>query len=222
MLEIFSTNVKYLRRKLGLTQGEVEALINKGHGVLNTYESGKTQPPYDILIKLAALFQVSVDELLSVNLEKTPPPNVYEPAAAYTRLPISIPLYTIDVFAGDTTTPDSVEEVEGYLQLPDLPLGNCCAVRVQGDSMLPTLTDRDLVVCLPVEPHDFQDDLVYLIVARHMAPTIKRVRRIATSPDTYLLELSSDNQIPPPRQIAPEDLLKLYQIIRRITTHHLR
>lgn len=52
-----------LRENLGLTQKELAAKLNVGRSTISDYEKGTTQPSYDVLIKLADFFDVSLDYL---------------------------------------------------------------------------------------------------------------------------------------------------------------
>lgn len=52
-----------LRENLGLTQKELAAKLNVGRSTISGYEKGTTQPSYDVLIKLADFFDVSLDYL---------------------------------------------------------------------------------------------------------------------------------------------------------------
>ncbi len=64
--------LKYLRKKKGWTQGEVaEKLGLKGHSTYSNWEYGRTQPDHDTLVRLAELFDVTIDYLL----DRTDHPN---------------------------------------------------------------------------------------------------------------------------------------------------
>lgn len=59
-----SKNIKIYRRALGLTQ---EELANKLYGkksLISNYENGYSTPDIETLIKLADIFEISLDELV--------------------------------------------------------------------------------------------------------------------------------------------------------------
>lgn len=56
--------LKELRQKLALSQKEVAKNVGISQNTLHYYETGRSEPSQDILIKLADYFHVSVDELL--------------------------------------------------------------------------------------------------------------------------------------------------------------
>jgi len=60
----FGKLLRQLRKEKGLTQAELARLISIGESTVSFYESGKRQPDYETLIRLANIFRVSVDQLL--------------------------------------------------------------------------------------------------------------------------------------------------------------
>lgn len=56
--------LKEFRKKVNLSQEQVANYINVNQRTYSGYELGKSEPSNEILIKLADLFHVSVDEIL--------------------------------------------------------------------------------------------------------------------------------------------------------------
>ncbi len=54
--------LKYLRKKRGYTQAEVAEKVGIKRTTYNSYENSKTVPPYDIVEKLADLYDVTIQE----------------------------------------------------------------------------------------------------------------------------------------------------------------
>lgn len=70
-LSILSDNIRYLRMQIpGLTQGKIAAELAVTRDSYAKYEIGKTAPPLDVLLALSRYFQVSTDQLLTVDLRK--------------------------------------------------------------------------------------------------------------------------------------------------------
>ena len=59
--------LKEQREKLGLSQSMVANKINTSHQNISRWESGKTLPSIDFCVKLADLYDVSLDELVGRN-----------------------------------------------------------------------------------------------------------------------------------------------------------
>lgn len=57
-------NLKNIRKENGLTQKEVAEKLNISQRTYSDYETDKTEPTMEVLLNIANLFNVSVDELL--------------------------------------------------------------------------------------------------------------------------------------------------------------
>lgn len=65
---MFSTNLKYLRRKFGYDQQQFGEFVNRGISTISEWENGKYTPKAKVLTKITEIFNVSLDELLNSNL----------------------------------------------------------------------------------------------------------------------------------------------------------
>ena len=66
MVNIIGARIKYLRVRNGMTQKDLATLLNIGNNTLSQYESGKRVPGDDVKLKIAAIFDVTVDYLLGL------------------------------------------------------------------------------------------------------------------------------------------------------------
>lgn len=66
--------LKDIREDRDLSQKTVADLLNVRQNTYSQYESGKRQIPIESLIKLAAVYQVSVDYMLELTDTPTPYP----------------------------------------------------------------------------------------------------------------------------------------------------
>jgi len=57
-------NLKRIRTKKGISQGDIARSLEVGRGFISTIENGKTNPTLATIAKLAKAVGVSVDELL--------------------------------------------------------------------------------------------------------------------------------------------------------------
>jgi transcriptional regulator with XRE-family HTH domain len=60
----FHERLRAMRDKIGLKQNEAAQKIGVKNNTLSSYESGDRQPDYNTLIKLADLYEISVEYLL--------------------------------------------------------------------------------------------------------------------------------------------------------------
>lgn len=70
----FKTNLLHLRKQDGLTQENVASLVGVKRGSIGAYEEGRATPNYETLIKIAEVFDVSIDTLLAEDLTGTHKP----------------------------------------------------------------------------------------------------------------------------------------------------
>lgn len=69
--EEFGTNLKSLRKQMGITQQEIAKTINTSRSCISNYESGNRQPDNETIKLLADYFDVSVDYLFGRSEVKT-------------------------------------------------------------------------------------------------------------------------------------------------------
>jgi phage repressor protein C with HTH and peptisase S24 domain len=99
--------------------------------------------------------------------------------------------------------------------------GDLTAIEISGDSMLPNITNGDIVICEQVESGPFgsiKDNSVYVIVTEDSVVT-KRVQNIKQDNQTTGLRLISDNQIYPPYEVDIQEVIALYRVKHRITNY---
>lgn len=67
---IFGNNIKYLRKKSGITQAGLAEQVGKKHTSVGNWETGFNEPSLTDLLKIADIFGVSVDDLLKSDYAK--------------------------------------------------------------------------------------------------------------------------------------------------------
>lgn len=84
---MFGKNLKELRTEKGYTQAELAKEIGVSQGAIYFWEKEINEPTAGYLVKLADIFGVSVDELLSFECEKNgASPKTAEIASLFNRL----------------------------------------------------------------------------------------------------------------------------------------
>lgn len=68
MESTFSKNLKFLRENLDLKQDALAQKLGISRSVLSYYENGKSEPTLSVLIKLSIFFNISIDNLISIDL----------------------------------------------------------------------------------------------------------------------------------------------------------
>ncbi len=62
-------NIKFNRKLLGLTQEKLATLLNGKKSLISNYENGYSTPDIYTLVKLADIFQITLDELVGRNFK---------------------------------------------------------------------------------------------------------------------------------------------------------
>ena len=57
-------NIKYYRKSLNLTQQELAQKLNGNKSLISNYENNYSTPDIETLIKLADIFDITLDELV--------------------------------------------------------------------------------------------------------------------------------------------------------------
>ena len=64
----FAQNLKKYRKQKKYSQMALAKELNYGYTAIANYESGRNEPAFDDLIKLARLLEVTIDELVGTDL----------------------------------------------------------------------------------------------------------------------------------------------------------
>ena len=171
--------MKMRRVQCGFTQQEVANRLGIDRTTYTKYETGKSEPSFDALQKIAGLLQVPVTELLQEWSEESSAKPV-KPAAP-TSDPNFVeyrPTGTVPVLgriaAGVPIA--AVEEVEGYEPVTVSDPENCYYLRVDGDSMIGAGIQSGDLVLIRQQPTADNGQIVACKVNGDEA-TLKRFRR---------------------------------------------
>lgn len=74
----YGERLKKLREKIGLTQKFVAEKIGIKNNTLSSYESAKRQPDFQTLKKLADLYEVSIDYIITGNESSNSPDEMWK------------------------------------------------------------------------------------------------------------------------------------------------
>lgn len=66
----FANNVKHLRRKVGMTQQQLADHLEQKRPTIGAWEEARTYPRVPTLVKLCALFEVSIDTMVLESLKE--------------------------------------------------------------------------------------------------------------------------------------------------------
>lgn len=120
-------------------------------------------------------------------------------------------------YATEYQDTDYLEQLQKF-SIPQLD-GNLLAFEIGGDSMLPTITNGDLVICAPVERGNrLYDNHVYVVVTDVVVA--KRVQQIRQGDVVISLRLISDNgDVYKPYEVPLEEVRQILKVKCRLTDY---
>ena len=153
---MFGEKLKEIRKIRGLTLEELASKYNKAYngglnkGTLSKYENGKQEPMISVVDNLATLLNVGTDYLLG------------KQDLARTSKGISIPVLGT-VIAGVPI--EAIEDVLDYEEITRelASTGEFFALQIKGDSMSPTLSEKDVVIVKCQSDADNGDIVIAII-----------------------------------------------------------
>lgn len=145
-------NIRYLRKKNGWSQDYLAELLGyKNYTSIQKWESGVAEPRFATVQSLADIFHVDIDALTNRDLEygeilSATHKMMKERLSDKDIFSVRIPVFSY-VSAGTGTYADE-SNIEGYVDISqDLAKnGDFFGVRVKGDSMMPDIKDKDIVI----------------------------------------------------------------------------
>ena len=185
--------IKEFRKRAGLSQQDVAAALGVSRSAVAMWETGKSQPDSATLARLAALLQVSADDLLGI-----PPLRGLDvrPIESFSYIPV---VATVAAGRGGEVDADITAQ---QLAVNVLSPEECRYFRVQGDSMSPQIMEGDLALvrlCPSV-----QSGQLAVVLVDEEEGLIKQVKLGDNS-----LTLVSFNPADPPRVFVGEDIRRV-------------
>lgn len=137
----FATNLKHLRIQSGMTQEELAKKMDKDYSTIGKWELGQRSPIMTDVIKIADIFQVSLEKLIGSSM-------IYDNAEVVDMDSdiIKIPVYGT-IKAGIPI--ESQSDIIDYIDIPrEWTRGDkkFYALKISGDSMYPKYNENDVVI----------------------------------------------------------------------------
>ncbi len=216
-MSVFSDNIRLLRGKSGKTQRELSQQIAINTSRYISYESGRSKPPVDILIRISRLFHVSIDLLLSVDLRKYPLEDMLKLPDNRIVLPVVVDQSgneSIEIVPQKATMgylrgysdPGYIESLE-RISLPFLKNGKFRAFPADGDSM-PPFKDGSFIIGKYMEGiDDLKSGNTYIFITINDGITYKRLK----SKNNDSITVAADNTFYEPYDIPLEEIVEVWQ-----------
>ena len=221
-MSYLNKNIKYLRKRKGLTQSELAERLGLKRAQIGSYEEFRAEPKIESIQKIAYLFSCSLDALINQDLSKSSEePNVDVEGRTLRILPIvidqedheQISVIPVSARAGYThgyADPEYIRDLPKFnLPLPELyPDRSYRLFQIEGDSMLP-IPDGSYVICEYVEDWmSLKDGQSHILVTKSQGIVYKRVWK---EPKEFRLLLRSDNIFYYPYHLHIEELVEVWK-----------
>ncbi|MBQ6084646.1 MAG: LexA family transcriptional regulator [Bacteroidales bacterium] len=232
---LFSTNIKFLRKRRSKTQDDVATALNMKRSTLSGYENEVSEPGIEALISLSKYFNVAIDTLIKVDLTKIGEFQLSQLERGYD---VHLKGSNIRVLA-TTVNSDNIENIElvsekakagyttGYADpeyiriLPTFQLPFLSRERkyrtfqISGDSMLP-IPDKSYVTGEYVlDWHNIHDKQAYIILTIDDGIVFKIVENHIV--DGYL-RLHSLNPLYEPFEIPLNEIKEVWKFVHYISS----
>ena len=221
-----ASNLKYLRKKKGLTQQQFADALEIKRASVGAYEEDRAEPKYELLRKIATYYELSMDELANDEIN-----DKWKPAARGNASNLRVLSVTVDGNDRENIELVPVKASAGYLngygdpeyvaELPkfSLPMfnqGTYRAFEIKGDSMLP-LSSGSIVIGEFVENWmDIKAGQTYVIVSKEDGVVYKRVA--FKFKEDKGLKLVSDNKVYDPYWVEATDIIEVWRAKAYIST----
>ena len=225
-MSIVSNNIKFLRKKEHLTQEQLALKIGIKRSLVGAYEEGRADPRLNNLLKIAELFNVTVDSLISQDLSTDPENHLNEGKTRILSITVDskgeenielIPQKASAGYLNGYADPEYLEELPKF-KLPFLHgTGTYRAFELTGDSMLP-LEQGTIIIGKYVEsPRDLKDNRTYVLLTISEGIVYKRVKTSGINSGKIILE--SDNRHYSPYTVSGDDILEIWEAVLYISRH---
>ncbi|MCK5028474.1 MAG: LexA family transcriptional regulator [Bacteroidales bacterium] len=226
-MESIAQNIKYLRKKGGLTQEELANNIGVNRAMIGSYEENRAVPKLSVLKDMAYFFKVSIDDLIKTRLwEESNRDSVKEFIKGGNLRVIStvvdktdkelITTVPIQASAGYTkgyADPDYVEELP-HFSLPLMELSKERTYRVfqiKGDSMEPIKSGSYIICEYLANWDEIYDGKPYILISKDDGIVYKRLYNKIYDSDEVILK--SDNPEYDAYSIKAEEVYEVWKAL---------
>ncbi|WP_270090295.1 XRE family transcriptional regulator [Sphingobacterium sp. SYP-B4668] len=221
-----ASNLKYLRRKKGLTQQQFADLMGIKRASVGAYEEDRAEPKYELLKKIAECFDLTMDELANEEIDEKWKPTPKSNASSMRVLSVTvnqddrenIELVPVKASAGYMNgygDPEYVADLPKF-SLPMFNQGTYRAFEIKGDSMLPLPSGAVIIGEYVENWHDVKPGQTYVVVSREEGVVYKRVA--FKYKEDKGLKLVSDNKTYDPYWVSSGDILEIWKAKAFIST----
>ena len=193
-----SETVKFLRKERNLTQVELAAKLNVSQTSIMFIETGKRTPSKEIAKRMSRFFKTPISVFLgesdfdaeAIRGNAVVVPYMNSTAAAGNGFYNDTEYINQFITITEGRILDALRNVKGPVMLS-----------IKGESMLPTLSDRNLVIVAP-EDKEIEDNKIYVFTIGDQS----YIKRLYWDPIKKKIICKSDNTLYPVFEVDPPDI----------------
>ncbi|MDR2270450.1 MAG: LexA family transcriptional regulator [Sphingobacterium sp.] len=221
-MSLLSENLRFLRNEIRASQQAVADTLLITRARYSKYEEGASEPPIEILLRIARYYRVSMDLLVTIDLRKYNLNEILKLPDNRILLPIKtdgkgenkieiIPYKASMGYLMGYSDPEYIENLQ-TMSLPFLHNGKYRAFPVEGDSM-PPYQDGTYIIGQYLESiSDMKAEKTYLLITRQ-GFLFKRLESI----NSESITVKSDNPFYDNLEIPFHDLNEIWQFAGSFT-----
>lgn len=221
-----ASNIRHLRNLKSLSQEYLSEEISISRSQLMSYESGRTEPSVETLLKISDYFKLPIDILIRNNLTLSKNTSFIDIGNQRVLFPITvdsdnedlieiIPLEASAGYLSGYSDPEYVEDLR-KIKLPFLPTGKHRAFPIKGDSMLPAKSGSFVIAKYIEDIVEIKDGKTYIILTENDGLVYKRVYNKIEENKSLLLV--SDNKLYREYEIPIQNVLEIWEYTCSINT----
>lgn len=154
--------LKILRKRMGLTQAEVASKLGIDRSTYAKYETGQSEPNLEMINKISALYDTSLDLLITGTSAPTSTGGKWVPVLG--EVAAGIPIEAMEDIV-------DYEEIDAALSAT----GDFFGLRIKGSSMEPRIREGDVVIVRKQDDADTGDTVVVMVNGD--SATVKRIKK---------------------------------------------
>ncbi len=225
-MDLLGSNIKYLRKSKGLTQDEFAKSIGVTRAVVGSYEENRAIPKLNVLKDIAYFFNISIDNLVKLQLWKSPATINSEFITGSNIRVIStlvnnedkelittVPIQASAGYTNGYSDPTYIEKLP-HFSLPLVELSKEKTYRVfqiKGDSMEPIKSGSYIICEYLINWNEIIDNKPYILISKDEGIVYKRLVNNLDTNNEFILK--SDNPEYEPYTIKTEEVQEIWKAL---------
>jgi len=210
-------NIVYLRKKNKWTQDDLASKLKVKRSLIGSYEEERASPKLDLINKMIALFDITMEDLVTTDLSQVKTKEDYTSRRFLMKLHsnaknhsiVFVPLKASAGYLNGYADPEFLDELNTFT-LPMIAPGNYRAFEISGDSMLPTPSGSVVIAEKEENFENIKPTNAYILMSKNEGIVYKRINKIK---ETKELSLISDNPIYQPYKVKYTDVLEMWKAV---------